>query len=58
MISPMSSYRFTQVCPPPYIGELHFFRVIDTGHGNFALADEMVVQDVVSQAAISWKSAE
>jgi hypothetical protein len=48
--------QFALHLPAPYIGELHFFSVIHTSDGKFTLADEVVVFDVIRQAAISWKS--
>ena len=48
--------QFSLFLPAPYIGELHFFSVIHTSDGKFTLADEVVVFDVIRQAAIAWKS--
>lgn len=37
-----------------YVSELHFFAIIHIGDGGFALADEVVVVDVVRQQAILY----
>lgn len=34
-----------------FMGGVHFFIVVDTGHGNFSLGDVMVVVDVVAEQA-------
>ena len=39
----------------PYVGISHIFGVINAGHRYFALADEMVVVDVIRQATGLWK---
>ena len=39
-----------------YVGKAHVFGVIDAGHRDFALADEMVVVDVIRQATDLCKS--
>ena len=40
---------------PSYISKSHFLSVIDIRNCRFALADEMVVQNIIRQAAHSCK---
>ena len=38
----------------PYVSVCHLFAVIHTGDGDFALADEVVLVDVVHQATVGY----
>ncbi len=38
----------------PYVSVCHLFAIIHTGDGDFALADEVVLVDVVHQATVRY----